>query len=210
MYTLYFSPNACSLASHIALAESGLPYQLRRLQFAENEQRSPEYLKHNPNGRVPALVTDKGTLIESPAILAFIAQAAPEAKLAPLEDPFAFARMQGFNSFIASTVHVAYAHRRRGYRWAEKQESLDDMAARMPQNMRDSFAIIENDLFAGPWLLGEDYSVADAYLFTMSDWLGGAGVDINDFPKVADHYRRMRQRPAVQRALETEKEAAAA
>jgi glutathione S-transferase len=210
MFTLFFSPNACSLASHIALAESGLPYQLRRVNFAKDEQRSPDYLKHNPNGRVPALVTDKGTLIESPAILAFIAQAAPEAKLAPLDDPFEFACMQGFNSFIASTVHVAYAHKRRGYRWAEKPESLEDMAAKMPRNMEDSFAVIENDLFKGPYVLGQDYSVADCYLFTMADWLGGARVDINAFPKVAEHYRRMRQRPAVQRALETEKEAAAA
>lgn len=209
MLTLFFSPNACSLASHIALAESGLPYQLRRVNFAKDEQRSSDYLKHNPNGRVPALVTDKGTLIESPAILAYIAQAAPDARLAPLDDPFEFARMQGFNSFIASTVHVAYAHKRRGYRWAEKPESLEDMAAKMPQNMEHSFSIIENDLFKGPYVLGEDYSVADCYLFTMSDWLGGAGVDINQFPKVAEHYRRMRQRPAVQRALETEKEAAA-
>ncbi|MCJ8517433.1 glutathione S-transferase [Pseudorhizobium tarimense] len=210
MFTLFFSPNACSLASHIALAESGLPYQLRRVNFAKDEQRSPDYLKHNPNGRVPALVTDKGTLIESPAILAFIAQAAPEAKLAPLDDAFEFARMQGFNSYIASTVHVAYAHKRRGYRWAEKPESLEDMAAKMPRNMGDSFAVIENDLFEGPYVLGENYSVADCYLFTMADWLGGAGVDINAFPKVAEHYRRLRQRPAVQRALETEKEAAAA
>lgn len=209
MLTLFFSPNACSLASHIALAESGLPYQLRRVNFAKDEQRSSDYLKHNPNGRVPALVTDKGTLIESPAILAYIAQAAPDARLAPLDDPFEFARMQGFNSFLASTVHVAYAHKRRGYRWAEKQESLEDMAAKMPQNMEHSFSIIENDLFNGPYVLGEDYSVADCYLFTISDWLGGAGVDINQFPKVAEHYRRMRQRAAVQRALETEKEAAA-
>lgn len=209
MLTLFFSPNACSLASHIALAESGLPYQLRRVNFAKDEQRSADYLKHNPNGRVPALVTDKGTLIESPAILAYIAQAAPNARLAPLDDPFEFARMQGFNSFMASTVHVAYAHKRRGYRWAEKPESLEDMAAKMPQNMEHSFSIIENDLFKGPYVLGEDHSVADCYLFTMSDWLGGAGVDINRFPKVAEHYRRLRQRPAVQRALETEKEAAA-
>jgi glutathione S-transferase len=204
MYALYFSPNACSLASHIALAESGLPYELRRVDFGQNEQRSADYLKHNPNGRVPALVTEKGTLIESPAILAFIAQAAPEARLAPLDDPFEFGRMQGFNSFIASTVHVAYAHRRRGYRWADKQASFEDMAAKMPQNMHDCFAIIENDLFTGPFVLGENYSVADPYLFTMSDWLDGIGIDIADYPKVADHYRRMKERPAVQRAIKAE------
>lgn len=208
MFTLYYSPGACSFASHIALAESALPYELRRVNFGQNEQRSPDYLKHNPNGRVPALVTDRGTLIESPAILAYIAQAAPQARLAPLDDPFEFARMQGFNSFIASTVHVAYAHRRRGYRWADGEAALQDMAAKMPQNMRDCFAIIENSLFAGPFVLGENYSVADPYLFTMSGWLGGVGIDIADYPKVADHYRRMKERPAVRKAIEAERESA--
>lgn len=201
MYTLFFSPGACSLASAIALAESGLPYELRRVKFAENEQQSPDYLKINPKGRVPALATDKGVLTENVAILAFIAQTAPEAKLAPLDDPFAFGRMQGFNAYISSTVHVAYAHRRRGYRWATKQEALDDMAAKVPQNMRDCFSLIEKEYLAGPWVLGDDYSVADAYLFTLSDWLKGLGIDIADYPRVAEHYRRMKERPAVQRAL---------
>ena len=201
MYTLFFSPGACSLASAIALAESGRPYELKRVKFAENEQQSPDYLKINPKGRVPALATDKGVLTENVAILAFIAQAAPEAKLAPLNDPFAFARMQGFNAYISSTVHVAYAHRRRGYRWATKQEALDDMAAKVPQNMRDCFSLIEKEYLAGPWVLGDDYSIADAYLFTMSDWLKGLGIDIADYPRVAEHYRRMKERPAVQRAL---------
>lgn len=208
MYTLYYSPNACSLASHIALEEAGLPYHAHRLNFAKDEQRSADYLKHSPNGRVPALVTDRGALIESPAILAFIAQAAPEARLAPLDDPFEFARMQGFNSFIASTVHVAYAHRRRGYRWADNEASREDMAAKMPQNMRDCFAIIEKDLFTGPFVIGQNYSVADPYLFTISDWLAGVGIDIDDYPNVADHYRRMKERPAVQCAINAERQTA--
>jgi glutathione S-transferase len=205
MYTLFYSPNACSLASHIALAESGLPYEVRRVNFAENEQRSPEYLKHNPNGRVPALVTEKGTLIESPAILAFIAQSAPDAKLAPLDDPFEFARMQGFNSFIASSLHVAYAHNKRGYRWADGQEALDAMKRKVVPNMRMYFGMVENDFLTGPWVLGEAYSVADPYLFTMADWLEGLGIDREEFPKVADHYRRMMERPAVQKALSVER-----
>ena len=205
MYTLFYSPNACSLASHIALAESGLPYEVRRVNFAENEQRSPEYLKHNPNGRVPALVTEKGTLIESPAILAFIAQSAPDAKLAPLDDPFEFARMQGFNSFIASSLHVAYAHNKRGYRWADGQEALDAMKRKVVPNMRMYFGMVENDFLTGPWVLGEAYSVADPYLFTLADWLEGLGIDREGFPKVADHYRRMMERPAVQKALSVER-----
>jgi len=200
MYTLFFSPNACSLASHIALAESGLPYELKRLKFAENEQQSESYLKINPKGRVPALATDRGVITESVAILAFIAQAAPAAKLAPLDDPFLFGRMQAFNAYIASTVHVAYAHYRRYYRWADNQASFDDMVAKAPKNFHDCFQLIEDDLLEGPYVLGETYSVADAYLYLMTSWLPNLKLDRADFPRVSAHFDLMKQRPAVLRA----------
>ncbi|CDZ61108.1 glutathione S-transferase family protein [Neorhizobium galegae] len=201
MYTLFFSPNACSLASHIALAESGLPYEIKWVKFADKEQQSEAYLKINPKGRVPALAADRGIITESVAILAFIAQAAPEAKLAPLDDPFLFGKMQAFNAYIASTVHVAYAHWRRGYRWADNQSSFDDMVAKAPKVFHDSFQVIEDSLLEGPYVLGETYSVADAYLYLMTDWLANMKLDRADFPKVNAHYERMKQRPAVQRAL---------
>src|SRR5690606_5424351 len=169
MFTLFFSPAACSLASHIALAESGLPYGIRRVRFGDNEQRSPDYLKLNPNGRVPVLVTDRGALIETPAILAFIAQTAPDARLAPLDDPFEFARMQGFNSFIASSLHVAYAHGKRGSRWADDPAAQDAMKRKVEANMRMYFAMVEKDFLVGPWVLGEAYSVADPCLLTIRD-----------------------------------------
>jgi glutathione S-transferase len=204
MYTFFFSPGACSLASHIALIESGLPYALRSLRFAANEQRSPEFLKVNPKGRVPALVTDRGTLTESPAILLFIAQMAPEKKLAPLDDPFKLAKMQAFNSFIATTVHVNHAHGRRATRWADEPTSIEDMKRKVPQTMRESFQLIEDGTLAGPFVMGDDYSVADAYLFVMSSWLKGDGVDIAELPRVSDHFERMKQRPAVIKALADE------
>jgi len=209
MYTLFFSPNACSLASHIALVESGLPYEIRRVKFAENEQQSEAYLKINPKGRVPALVTDKGVLTESVAILAFIAQAAPEAKLAPLDDPFLFGKMQAFNAYIASTVHVAYAHWRRGYRWADNQASFDDMVAKAPKVFHASFQMIEDQFLDGPYVLGETYSVADPYLYLMTSWLANMKLDRTDFPKVSAHFERMKERPGVQRA-EAEQAAASA
>src|SRR5690349_16086401 len=92
MLQLYYAAGTCALASHIALAESGARYEPVRLDFATSDQRKPEYLKLNPKGRVPLLVTERGALSETPAILAFVAQSFPAAKLAPLDDPFAFAR----------------------------------------------------------------------------------------------------------------------
>src|SRR5947209_4761663 len=127
MLKLYYAADTCSLASHIALEEAGADYVLARVSFAQNEQRSPEYLAINPKGRVPAMLTDRGILTETPAMLVFIAQSFPQAGLAPLDDPFAFAELQGFNSFLCSTLHVAHAHRMRGHRWA------DDEAASRPR-----------------------------------------------------------------------------
>lgn len=206
MFTLFSMPGTCSRASHIVLEESGLPYKVMRVDFSKQEQKSEEFLAINPKGRVPALVTSSGILTESPAILSFIAQMAPSAKLAPLDDAFEFARMQAFNAYISSTVHVAHAHGRRGGRWADEAASLEDMKRKVPQVMSDCFEIIEQGFHAGPWVLGNQYSVSDPYLFVMSGWLESDGVDITRFPKVHQHYERMLKRPAVIKVLEAEKQ----
>ena len=91
MFTFFYSPGTCALASHIALEDAGASYELKRLDFRKSEQQSPDYLAINPKGRVPTLRTPRGVLTETPAILAFVAQSFPEARLAPLDDPFAFA-----------------------------------------------------------------------------------------------------------------------
>ncbi len=204
MYTLFFSPGACSLAAHIAIIDSGLPYQLRRLNFTENEQQSAEYLKVNPKGRVPALVTDRGTLTETTAILLFLAQMAPEKTLAPLDDPFALAKLQGFNSYLSSTVHVNHAHGRRATRWADDPTAIEAMKRKVPDTMRAAYRLIEDDMLSGPFVMGETYSIADPYLFVMSSWLKGDGVEIAEFPRVKAHYERMQERASVQKALADE------
>lgn len=206
MFTLFSMPGTCSRASHIALEESGLPYKVARIDFSKQEQSSEQFLAVNPKGRVPALVTSSGTLTESPAILSFIAQMAPSAKLAPLDDAFEFARMQAFNAYISSTVHVAHAHGRRGSRWADEAASIEDMKRKVPQVMSDCFDIIEKGFHAGPWVLGNQYSVSDPYLFVMSGWLESDGVDIARFPKVQQHYERMLKRDGVIKVLEAEKQ----
>jgi len=201
MLTLFHAPGSCAMATHLALEHSGLPYTARKVDFKNQEQRSPDFLKINPKGRVPALVTDHGVLTETPALLVYVAQLAPEAKLAPLDDPFAFAQMQSFNSYMCSTVHVAHAHRYRGYRWSDDEAAIATMVTKVPQNMRDCFSLIENDYLRGPWVLGKQISVCDMYLFTVCRWLEGDDVDIHEFPRVADHFNRMLEIPAVQRVL---------
>ena len=199
--TLYYAPGTCAQAVRIALHEAGAPHEAVRIDFAAAEQRSPAYLAVNPKGRVPALATEHGTLTETPALLAYVAQRFPEARLAPT-DAFGFARMQEFNSYLASTVHVAHAHRPRAARWADEPEAQAAMQRKVPANMTECFTLIERHYLGdGPWVLGEQYSVADGYLFTVAGWLKSDGVDIAQFPKVHAHSQRMAQRPAVQRAL---------
>ena len=202
MLKLYYAPNTCALATRIALEEAGLAYELVSLDFANSQQRTPEYLAINPKGRVPAIATERGVITENPALLLYIAQSAPAAKLAPLDDPFALAEMQAFTNYLCSTVHVAHAHNRRGSRWANEPSSLEDMKRKVPETMTACFDIIENGMFKGPWAMGAHYTVADPYLFTIATWLEGDGVDVTRFPKVIDHRNRMAERPAVQRALQ--------
>lgn len=201
MFKLFYAPGTCALASHIALEEAGAPYEAVRLDFRAGEQHKPEYLAINPKGRVPALVTEHGILTETPAILAFLAQIFPAARLAPLDDAFAFARVQSFNSYLCSTVHVAHAHRMRGARWADDPAALEDMRRKVPHNIAACFDLIEREMLAGPWVMGERYTICDPYLFTLAGWMAGDGVDPARFPKVQDHMRRMEERPAVRKAL---------
>lgn len=201
MMTFFFAPATCALASRIVLEEVGAPYEPVRIDFKTGGQRTPEYLKVNPKGRVPALVTERGVLTETPAILLYVAQSYPDAKLAPLDEPFTLAQVQAFNSYLCSTVHVAHAHRMRGNRWVDDEGAIVAMKKKVPQSVGDCFALIERDMLAGPWVMGDRYTVSDPYLFTLAQWLEGDGVDPTRFPKLQDHTRRMKERPAVQRAL---------
>lgn len=204
MLTLYYAPGACSRASHIALYEAGAAFDAVRVDFANAEQRGEAYRRINAKGRVPALATDRGVLTETPAILAYIAQTHPAANLAPLGDAYAFARLQAFNSYLCATVHVAHAHSRRGERWADDPAAIAEMKRKAPEVVADCFQLIEDAYLEGPWVMGDHYTVADAYLFTITQWLPGHRLDLARYPKVAAHHERMLARPAVQAGLAAE------
>ena len=206
MLTLYYAAHTCSLATHIVLEEVGADYSTVRVDFAREQQKSPEFLKVNPKARVPALVTDKGILTETPAMLVYVAQSFPKSRLALMDDPFAFAQVQAFNSYLCSHLHVAHAHRMRGYRWvdADDKASIAAMQRKVPESVGGAFEMIEREMLKGPWVMGEHYTICDPYLFTLAQWLEKDGVDPKRIPRVVDHRRRMAERPEVKKAIAEE------
>lgn len=201
MLKLYSFPGTVSLACQIALEEAGAAYELVRVDFTRNAQREPDYLAINPKSRVPALATDRGVITEAPAILTYIAQSYPQARLAPFDDPFAFAQVQAFCAYLCSWVHPAAAHRHRGYRWADDPAAIADMRRKAPEVFAEGMRVIEDEYFRGPWVMGEAYTICDPYLFTVAGWLPRDGIDMARFPKIADHFERMKARPAVSKVL---------
>ena len=206
MLKLYYAASSCALATHIVLEEVGADYSTQRIEFAKEQQKSPEFLKINPKGRVPALVTDRGILTETPAMLVYVAQSFPAAGLAPMADAFAFARMQSFNSYLCSHLHVAHAHRMRGHRWvdADDAHSIAAMRRKVPETVGGAFEMIERDMLEGPWVMGDTYTICDPYLFTLAQWMEKDGVDLARVPRVVDHRRRMLERLAVKKAIAEE------
>jgi glutathione S-transferase len=139
-------------------------------------------------------------------MLVFVAQSFPQAGLAPLDDAFAFAEVQAFNSFLCSTLHVAHAHRMRGARWVDAADiaALEAMKRHVPVSVGAAFDLVERDMLRGPWVMGERYTICDPYLFTLAQWMEADGVDPARVPRVVAHGRRVAERAAVQRALAQE------
>ena len=197
----YYTPGTISLAVHIALEMSAANYRAIRIDFSTQEQRSDDFLALNPLGRVPALVTEHGVLTEAPAILNYLAAEYPQAKFAALQDNFQKAKVDSFNAYMCSTVHVAHAHLWRGERWADSASAREAMAQKVPANMTDCFDLIENFWLQGPWVQGEHFSSSDLYLFVVSRWLSGDNVELIQFPKVYAHQQKMLQLTEVQALL---------
>jgi glutathione S-transferase len=206
MLKLFYGPNACSLASHIALTEAGADFEAVRLNLKAGDQHKPEYLAINPKGRVPALVTPRGILTESVVILGWVAQSYPQAHLRPEGDFFAFSEMQSFNLYLASTIHVTFAHLFRTARWADSESATAEIQAKVPSSLAAQWTLIEGRLGDGrPWVCGTQYTVADPYLYVFARWLEreGAGGSAA-MPLTRAHRARMQARAAVKKVLDVE------
>lgn len=194
---LYYAPRTISVAVAIALEEAGLEYEAIKLDFAGGEQTKPAYRQINPKGRVPALIVDGGILTETGALLDYVASLAPDAGLVP-DDPVMAARMREVMYYLASTMHVNHAHKIRGARWADKKSSWKDMQGKVAQTMTASCDYIVSNGLRGPFVLGETFSLADAYLYVVCSWLEGDGVDVSAFPKILAFREAMEARASVQ------------
>ncbi|MDC0135839.1 glutathione S-transferase N-terminal domain-containing protein [Sulfitobacter sp.] len=194
---LFYADGTISIAPAIALLEAGLDHDLARIDFAQATQTKPEYLAINPKGRVPALVLEDGSVLtETGALLDFIAAVAPQASLVP-DAPKDAVHMRSVMYYLASTMHLAHAHKMRGSRWADKPESHADMAAKVPETMRACAAYVEAECLRGDYVCGADFTIADAYLFIVCNWLAGDGVTVSDFPKITAFMARMERRDSV-------------
>ncbi len=200
MLTLYYAKGTSALAAHILLEEAGAEYALVEVPLSEGAHKQDTYLAINPKARVPALGTAEGVITENPAILSYIAATHPDAGLLPAT-PFARAQADALNAYLCATVHVAFAHKFRGARWADDAETITAMQIKVADNLRDCAALIEGHFLQGPWALGDQFTLSDAYLALVPRWLAGADVNLAAFPKLSAHWTALRQRPATARVL---------
>lgn len=198
---LFYAPNTISMSVAIALQEAGLGHELNRVDFAKAEQTSNAYLAKNPKGRVPTLIVGGKALTETGALLEYIAALVPEKKLAPT-DPLQAFKMRSVMFYLASTMHVNHAHKMRGSRWADSQTSYDDMTSKVPQTMAVSASYIEEECLEGQFVLGENFCIADIYLFNVCTWLNGDGVEVKNYPKLIAHMTAMEDRASVKKIRE--------
>jgi glutathione S-transferase len=184
MLTLFFAPGASSMAPHIALHEIGAPFDARPVLLDNNDNRTPQFLAINPEGKVPALLIDGRVLTEVAGILFYLARRFPVADLLPQHDIEAQAQAVSWMSFIASTVHPA------------RGQGLE--------HARQVYALVDRRLGARDWAIGT-YSIADIHLFRLF-WRFRNSLNPPDgeFPNLVRHYDRMMARPAVQRTCEVE------
>ncbi len=205
----YFSPGACSLATHIALEETGAAFTPKPTYTRKGQTRTPEYLALNPKGKVPMLGIDGKMLTENTAILIWLNRTYPNAKLLPAGDALKEAEALAFVAWCASGVHPVMSRFFGPQNFCDLPDSADTIKALATKATAANFAIIEKAVTGKDWVFG-DWSVADAYIFVFYNWATKLGLDVSAFPNYGKHFERMKQRPAVQRALAREADAMAA
>jgi glutathione S-transferase len=196
---LYYFPGACSLSPHIVALEAGIPLQLEKTDITTKLTESGEdFGKINPKGYVPTLMLDDGeVLTEGTAIVQYLADLKPESGLAPANGTLPRYRLQEMLGYISSELHKNYSP-------LFSPDTADQVRQQRKDYLLKRYTLL-NDVLAGqPYLLGESFTAADAYLFTITNWAGHVGLDLSRFAALADFQQRVASRPAVQAALVAE------
>jgi glutathione S-transferase len=201
---LYFSPGACSLSPHIVLREAGLPFELEQVNMREKKTKAgADYLTINPKGAVPALHMDDGQLLtEVAAIVQYLADLKPEKNLAPKPGTLERVRLQEWLNYIGTELHKSF-----GAFFSSK--AIDDWKSYAKEGLTARFDFVSKQLEGKQYLLGDTFTVADTYLFTILTWMKFAKIDPAQWPTLQQYYGRIRARPSVSEALEVEKRARA-
>ncbi|WP_300434611.1 glutathione transferase GstA [Zoogloea sp.] len=196
---LYYSPGACSLSPHIVLREAGFDITLEKVNLRTKEMESGgDFLAINPKGYVPALELDGGEILtEGPAIIQYVADLVPEKKLVPPAGTLARARVQEWLNFIGTELHKSFSP-------LFNPATSDDAKAAARALIDRRLAFAASVLDAQPYLTGDSFTVADAYLFTVLSWTGYVKVDITPWPSLGAYFERVKARPAVQAAMAAE------
>ncbi len=196
---LYFSPGACSLSPHIILHETGLPFTTEKVDLRSKQTASgADYMSINPKGYVPALETDEGVLLtEGPAIVQYLADKVPEKNLAPAIGSIERYQVMSWLNFIGTEIHKNYSPL---FNPAGSDESKDNAR----NNLTKRYGYVERMLEGREYLVGNQFSVADGYLFVVTNWSGMLKIDLSAFPNLLAFQKRIAARPAVQQAMKAE------
>ncbi|MGO4503536.1 MULTISPECIES: glutathione transferase GstA [unclassified Dyella] len=196
---LYYAAGACSLSPHIVALEAGIPVELIKVDNKAKRTASGEdFLQINPKGYVPALQLESGELLtEGPAIVQYLADLKPETGLAPAHGTTARYRLQEMLGYINSELHKSYSP-------LFKPDTPDAVRDERQAYLRKRYAFLEQRLSTHDWLIGEQFTAADAYLFTVTNWAQHVKLDLSDFPGIVAFQQRVASRPKVQSALQAE------
>jgi glutathione S-transferase len=204
MLTLYYSPGACSLASHITLEESGVPYEAVPILLSKDENKTESYKKINPRGKVPALKTDDGILTENTAILTYLARSFPEKNLMP-KDLLGEARCISTMAWLSNTVHPCFTHIFRPERFSAEESAIAGIKAMGKQSFFANLQEIDGLLAGKQWLQGAAFTTCDPYALVFYAWGTRIDLPLKDLKNYTAWKDRMLQRPAVRKILEREK-----
>jgi glutathione S-transferase len=200
---LYYAPGACSFASHIALEETGLPYETVRLNLQQGDQRKPEYLALNPRGRVPTVVVDGQVLTENVGILTYFAGGYPKANIWP-KDTWHQAKAVSTMAWLANTVHTTFAHLFRAERYADGEQAREAIKAKAREMYWSQLQEIDGLLAGRKWAVGSSYSVVDGYLLVFYRWGNRNQFPIRTLANYSALMERVMARPAVKKVMTDE------